>query len=123
MAVLKEREEMGVRHARAAQVYQQALLQPATAVLKKLRDDPDFMTNLLASDPHLGLGYLERFARALEIVVKVERLSRGEPVSIHEVNASVHETSGARDVASAILDDPETAEAASGLLARLNRVG
>lgn len=118
-ASLEEQVAMGKRHAQAAQLYLQTLLQPAAAILKKIREDPAWMDNLVGSNPITMLSQLERLTRAMETVVKVERLARGQPVSITEVNATVQETTGSRDAARAILADEETAEVAEALLEKL----
>lgn len=118
---IEEVLEMSKRHAQAAQVYINALLQPAVAILKKCQSDPDFMKRLVESDPHKALSHLERLAKALPVVVNVERLARGEPINISEIEATLTDTTGARDVASAVIEDEETAAFANGLIERLYR--
>lgn len=119
--VAREQIEMGERHARQAQAYLQALMQPAVAVLEKVRDDPGFFRRML-EDPRTAprvLELLARYASVMPSVANVERLARGEPTTIERVE---RETDG-REIVRNVIDDPETAALAQQLYERVTRVG
>lgn len=132
---IEEKRRMAVRHAQQAQLFMTALSQPAISLMRKIQQDPTFFDRMLKSaedrNGNLNVGKtlelmqrLERFARAFPQVAAVERLARGEPTSITQNDDTVNVRDSDGNVAQAIYDDPEIAQAASELFARIeSRLG
>lgn len=120
-AAVEAIEEMSARHARQAQAYLQALMQPAIAVLEKVREDPAFFRAML-DNPQTApriLELLARYASVMPTIANVERLARGEPTAIERRE----EGPEGGDIARNVISDPETSALAQQLYERVAGVG
>jgi len=113
---MEEIHEMRGRHAQQARVFAQALMQPAVALLEKIRDEPEYFAQLLQADPQGTLDLVQKYAKVVPDLMKVERMSRGEPTDIHQLDAAIEDYR--RDV-DRILDDPGASQLANDLLRRI----
>src|SRR5688572_29788411 len=72
----RKSRELGERQATELAVILGAVMQPARALLEKVRTDPEYLRQLSAYDLAQLVGY---FARALPRLIEVERLVHGLP--------------------------------------------
>ena len=87
-AQTKELEEMAKRHATQAQSSLQVLSLPVAALAKKLRENPDLVDQLAASDSLALINLAANVGRVLPQVVNMERQARGMATQIAEVQGS-----------------------------------
>ena len=96
-AVVKEVQEMAKRHINQSIAFQRVLVLPVEAIMKKINNDPDGKHRSFN-----GANMDKLFDKALKAaqtfseVVKVERVSRGEPLDISK--AAVDHTTGGEKI-------------------------
>lgn len=120
-AFIAESKKMAERHARSAQVYISALIQPAMAILKKVQDDPEWLGNLFERNPGKAMDVLAKLSKALPVVINVERMARGQPIGITE-ERTVTEDTITRDEIMRSIENEEDARAINAVFDRLRAV-
>ena len=128
LARSEESQKMSDRHAQHAQLMTQALTTPALAFMRKLKESPGLMSDLLTENPDTGrvpaaslrtaFELIVRAAHALPQITGIERVARGEPQTIAEQRGDT-ETAGMLDPRR-LISDPTSARLAGDLLARLS---
>lgn len=81
-------EDMATRHIKTAQMFERGLTLPATALLKKLKKNPDCVDELEAMTVSELISKLVSVTSALDTVVDIERKSRGKPTEINATDVT-----------------------------------